>query len=448
MSDYLAKNMTISSASFSIYDVTESIFAKSTTNDDEMKFDDFKRIVTDMAEQRDPRIFPIAGTMLIAGTAVGVILPVMPVLVRSIGLSQEEFGVIVAAFGLSKLAANIPSATLTDIHGRKHVMVGGLGCISLGMLGFAFASSFQDMVLSRLLTGCGVSALITGATMSVVDISTPLNRARMIAPMSAAFSAGTVCGPALGGYLAEHIGISQTFCVVSGIFLGNLLYTHFFIKETLSKSEDENKIHTQSGNQFSRTISEWKPIFQDRKLRNLMALNTCYWISLSGANMTLLPLMLSDSAKFDLDPSMIGAAFALQSITSVACTIPAARIADKLGPSRMIAPAMMITGASMAALPMCETIPECFSALALWAVGSAILGSSPTAYAANLSNESNRTQVLALLRTMGDVGLVLGASSVGLIASVIGNDAAMHSTAGFVGLTTLGFAWSQRKLMK
>ena len=317
MSMFLSKNNVISSQSFSIDDVTEQIFSRNSSEVEEMSFEDFKRIITDMAEEKDPRVYPIAGTMLIAGTAVGVILPVMPVLVTNIGLSQGQFGVIVASFGLSKLLVNIPAATMTDIYGRRNVMVGGLGFISIGMLGFAFASSFEHMVMSRLMTGCGVSALITGATMSVIDISTPLNRTRMVAPMTAAFSVGTILGPGIGGFLAEHLGISQTFMCVSGIFMGNLLYSRFFIQETL---KDPNRLEDNQEGQFMRAFNQWRPIFEDRKLRNLMALNTSYWISLSGANMTLLPLMLSSPDKFDLNPSWIGAAFALQSITSVVCT--------------------------------------------------------------------------------------------------------------------------------
>ena len=46
---------------------------------------------------------------------------------------------------------------------------------------------------------------------------------------------------------------------------------------------------------------------------------------------------------------------------------------------------------------------------------------------------------------MGDVGLVFGASSIGLIANMVGNDAAMHCTAGFVGLTSVAFALSSKK---
>ena len=323
MSAFLSKNMVDSSKSFSIDDVTNTVFSRTSNRTEEMSYDEFKRIITDLAEERDPRVYPVAGTLLIAGTAVGVILPVMPVLVNSIGLSQGQFGVIVASFGLSKLLVNIPAATMTDIYGRRNIMVGGLGLISCGMLGFAFASSFEHMVMSRLLTGCGVSALITGATMSVIDISTPLNRTRMVAPMTAAFSVGTILGPGVGGFCAEHLGISQTFMCVSAIFMGNMLYSRFFIQETMKRSKQEdNDVENNQQGQFSRAINQWRPIFKDRKLRNLMALNASYWVTLSGANMTLLPLMLSSPEKFDLNPSWIGAAFALQSITSVVCTLP------------------------------------------------------------------------------------------------------------------------------
>ena len=125
-------------------------------------------------------------------------------------------------------------------------------------------------------------------------------------------------------------------------------------------------------------------------------------------------------------------------------TMPASIAADKFGAHKMIAPALLVTGLGMTALPLCNTIPEAFTSLIVWAVGSSMLGSAPTAYAANLANEKNRTQVLALLRTMGDVGLVVGASSIGLLANLIGNDAAMHCTAGFVGLTSVAFALARK----
>eukprot|EP00940_MAST-03C_sp_MAST-3C-sp2_P002348 g2348.t1 len=415
--------------------------------DDEISFEKFKRVCTSIAEERDPQIWPIAGTMLIAGTAVGVILPVMPLLVKELGITQAQFGIVVAAFGFSKLFANIPAGMLTDSIGRRPIMVGGLSLISLGMMGFGIADSFSHLVIARLLSGVGVSFLIAGATMAVTDISTTLNRVRMLAPMTASFSAGAIVGPGLGGLLASSQGTSATFLCVGGIFCINAIYTQMFIRETAAAvrhAEDDTRGATQT---IVEEIRGWGPILQQPRVRTLMFMNLFYWAATAGAQMTLLPLMLA-SEKFDLDPSMIGAAFAIQSIVSVACAAPVASIADKIGPNKVIAPGMAITGSAMAALPFTETVPTAFAVLGIWALGSSMLGSAPTAYAANLSTESNRTQVLALLRTMGDVGLLVGSSSVGLAAGYVGNDLAMQGTASFVALATGWFVLQQRHHIK
>eukprot|EP00939_MAST-03C_sp_MAST-3C-sp1_P000798 g798.t1 len=426
----------------------------------EMKWWEFytKSVSKHFNEERDPQIWPIAGTMLIAGSAVGVILPVMPLLVKELGISQAQFGIIVAAFGFSKLLANIPAATLTDRIGRRPVMVGGLGLISMGMIGFGMAETFSHLAVARLMTGVGVSALIAGATMSVTDISTQINRARMIAPMTAAFSAGAIVGPGVGGLLASSQGTHVTFYCVGGIFALNAVYTQIFIQETSPYHLDQARTTasktgsppapkiSQEGRQ-SRSmlddIREWGPIWQDSKIRTLMFLNMSYWAATAGANMTLLPLMLA-SEKFNLEPAMIGAAFAIQSAVSVAGAVPVASLADRIGPNKIIAPGMAITGVAMASFPFTETVPTAFCVLAFWALGSTMLGSAPTAYAANLSTEKNRTQVLALLRTMGDVGLLVGSSSVGITAGMVGNDLAMQGTASFVALSTAWFLIRQR----
>ena len=44
-----------------------------------LSFGEFKEKITALAERRDPRIWPIAASMLLSGTAVGVVLPVMPI---------------------------------------------------------------------------------------------------------------------------------------------------------------------------------------------------------------------------------------------------------------------------------------------------------------------------------------------------------------------------------
>lgn len=48
--------------------------------------------LTALAERRDPRIWPLAASMLVAGTAIGIVLPLMPMIVNQIGLSSAQYG--------------------------------------------------------------------------------------------------------------------------------------------------------------------------------------------------------------------------------------------------------------------------------------------------------------------------------------------------------------------
>ena len=66
--------------------------------------------------------------------------------------------------------------------------------------------------------------------------------------------------------------------------------------------------------------------------------------------------------------------------------------ADRVGPHRLIAPALAISATAMAAFPFASDVPEVLGVLGVWAIGSTMLGSSPTAHVANVAHPSVRTQ--------------------------------------------------------
>ncbi len=111
-----------------------------------LSFEQFREKITALAERRDPRIWPIAASMLLSGTAVGVVLPVMPMLVHDLGLDQAQYGSVVSAFGLAKLLGNVPAAALVDRHGRRAVLASGLGVVGCGMAGLGLAGSLEHLI--------------------------------------------------------------------------------------------------------------------------------------------------------------------------------------------------------------------------------------------------------------------------------------------------------------
>ena len=147
--------------------------------------------------------------------------------------------------------------------------------------------------------------------------------------------------------------------------------------------------------------------------------------------MTLLPLVLAGD-RFALSPAEVGGCFALQAIISVLGATPAAALADRVGPSNVIAPALAVTAGSMMAFSCAHTLPQALPVLCVWAAGGTILGSAPTAHATNLVAPELRAQALAVMRTVGDLGLFVGATGVGITATLLGSDTAMQGTSAFL----------------
>ena len=161
--------------------------------------------------------------------------------------------------------------------------------------------------------------------------------------------------------------------------------------------------------------------------------------------MTLLPLILT-SSKFGLSGAAVGALFAMQAAISVVGAVPAAALADRVGPSRVLAPALAISALGMVSFSLSTDFGLAAMSMGVWALGSTVLGSAPTANAANLVEADVRPQALALMRTMGDLGLLVGASSIGAVATVVGSEAAIQATAAMLVVAAAHYQMRMRGL--
>ncbi|KAJ8601955.1 hypothetical protein CTAYLR_004443 [Chrysophaeum taylorii] len=410
--------------------------------EDAISFEQFQKRMVELASQRDSRIWPIAGTMLLGGLSVGAIMPVMPILVHELELSSYDYGLVVSSFGGFKLVSNVPAATFVDRYGRRASIVGGLSLVSLGFAGIGMADGVLGLAAARGLTGCGVAFLVTGSTLAATDISTPLNRASTTAPLGAAFNAGTVAGPALGGALAGSLGCSSTFFVVASMMAANAFYASAFVSETRNRFKSSSSSSSGSGGGGDETRTRGLALLEDPALLRLSLSNMSYWFVVAGINMTVLPLTLADASGLALAPSQIGALFAAQAVVGVAGAMPVAKLADRIGPERLIAPAFTVVGCANAAFAFAHTYEHVAAVMIASATGASLLGSAPTAAVANAVSPDRRPQALALLRTAGDTGMLLGSASLGTVAALAGHDAAFATASALLFTSSAGFAGS------
>ena len=420
--------------------------------------EEWRKAVITLAEKLDPRVYPLGLSFLGTGLSIGIIVPVLPLLVESLKISPLEFGFVVSSFAIGKLVGNIPCARWVEVVGRKSVLIGGmcLCSVGIGSIGLAVDSfGVGSLIISRLITGFGVSAFTAAAFVMLGDISTGLNRTRTIAPVMASFQAGTAIGPALGGLAVTSLGIAQSYYLV-GSMIGLLsLGNHLYLRDTrvggavgteveadVSQQQQQMKEHPAA---LRTAITAWTKLLKQPAMRDVVLANTAYWVGLSGTNLTLLPLFMV-GPDLHLTATQIGLCFAFSSSVSVLMSQPIAYLADKWGKEKCIFGGLGVLGTSMALLPTAATSFESLIfMLAPLALGSTCLSAVPTALVGDFADPGDRSQALALLRTAGDVGLLVGAIFSGLASSLSGSIPLTMEVNGAL-LIVSGVAWGLRRL--
>jgi MFS family permease len=89
--------------------------------------------------------------------------------------------------------------------GRRVALSIALGVYMAGALISASSSTMLVLICGRVVQGCGGGGLISTAQIILGDIAAPKDRGKYYAYFSIAFTTAAACGPALGGWICDHL---------------------------------------------------------------------------------------------------------------------------------------------------------------------------------------------------------------------------------------------------
>jgi DHA1 family tetracycline resistance protein-like MFS transporter len=190
-----------------------------------------------MASNRKAAVGFIFITILIDVIGIGIIIPIVPTLIKeltlnnSTGLAAEYGGWLTFAYAFMQFLVSPILGNLSDQYGRRPVLLFSLFGFGLDYLFVAFAPSMVWLFVGRIIAGI-TGGSITTASAYMADISTPENRAQNFGMIGAAFGLGFIIGPMLGGFFGEY-GSRVPFLVAAGLALANCLYGYFVLPESL-----------------------------------------------------------------------------------------------------------------------------------------------------------------------------------------------------------------------
>jgi EmrB/QacA subfamily drug resistance transporter len=157
----------------------------------------------------------VAGIMLamfLSALEQTIVAPALPAIGRSLG-GIDELSWVVTAYLLAVTATTPLFGKLSDIYGRRVVLLWAIGIFIGGSIACALAPNIWILVLARGLQGIGGGGLLPIAQTIIADLLSPQERPVVQGRTSVMFMSASILGPVLGGFFTDRLHWSLIFWI-------------------------------------------------------------------------------------------------------------------------------------------------------------------------------------------------------------------------------------------
>lgn len=174
------------------------------------------------SDRREQLLWVLAAATFIIFFQAFMIAPLIPRFADVFGTSAEYIGLMVPAYLIPYGITILVYGPLSDNWGRKSLILGSMIAFILLTGVTAAVNSAESMILIRLVTGIGASAVVPISITLIGDLYEYENRGRPLGWIFAGMEAGIAFGSTTGAVLEPFIGWRNLFLGVSVLSIGIL----------------------------------------------------------------------------------------------------------------------------------------------------------------------------------------------------------------------------------
>jgi EmrB/QacA subfamily drug resistance transporter len=151
-------------------------------------------------------------TMFLAALDQTIVATALPTIGRQFG-DVENLSWVITAYLLASTAVAPVFGTLSDIYGRRAMLVTAMSLFIAGSVMCALAPNMTTLIVARGLQGLGGGGILPVVQTVISDIVAPRERGRYQAYFSAVWATAGIGGPVVGGVFAEYLHWSMIFWI-------------------------------------------------------------------------------------------------------------------------------------------------------------------------------------------------------------------------------------------
>ena len=162
-------------------------------------------------------------TMFLAALDQTIVATALPTIGRQFH-DVSSLSWVITAYLLASTAVAPVFGTLSDIYGRRAMIIASLSLFIAGSVLCAVAPNMPVLILARGLQGLGGGGIMPIVQTVISDVVSPRERGQYQAYFSGVWVAAGIGGPVLGGVFAEHLHWSMIFWINVPLALGALAH--------------------------------------------------------------------------------------------------------------------------------------------------------------------------------------------------------------------------------
>jgi MFS family permease len=339
----------------------------------------------------------------------GIVIPLMPFYVQSMGGSAFTVGVLLSCFAGTQFIATPYLGRLSDRVGRRKVILVSLAGNAASMVLFALATKAQMLPLlfvSRIVAGATAGNL-SACQAAIADVTEGPDRAKGMGRLGAGIGLGIALGPGIGGLLSAHFGAWAPPLGAAVLALADLVAAYFLMPETRRARDGSSPAHPTS-------------IMSVLKRAPLVVVLLLYFFTFLYLTNLQVALALLTNVRFGWTAARVGNVFmGFGALTLIVQGLFIESIAKRFRELNVVIVGAISSGAGLVLIANAHAVPTLVAGLLALGLGLGITQPLLASLASRYAGEDNRGALLGYAQSAGGLARTVGPSLWGFVYNAI-----------------------------